>query len=277
MPTLRNPFRKNTAVAPPSHVNASTDSFASSTTSAATDTTSASSQRTTDHSAKSGFSGGIGRPYLSITPFPDVPTRTFSGDSDTALNGTITAIPIAAREKVIDNAGEYKLSVVNDSGVFVPPSPTEKKSFWKKTTTKAASPIDRTSLDEPFTISRESCESYRRSFDISARSPVSETFRTSLDSRSRPSVEFRTRPSFDSSKLSRPVRIEEHTLDQFEDIKLDDPKTKKRGLFSRFGNDHTAAASPPTSAFPFKTGLGLRKDVTLPVNESELRSITEAK
>ncbi|RAL65254.1 hypothetical protein DID88_001360 [Monilinia fructigena] len=81
------------------------------------------------------------------------------------------------------------MSVVNDSGVYLPPSPPRKKSFlaaqqeqsfYNSTNPRA------TSNDEidPFPISRESFDSYRRSFDISARSPISsiDGGRQSLDS-----------------------------------------------------------------------------------------------
>jgi len=86
---------------------------------------------------------------------------------------------------------EYKMSVVNDSGVYLPPSPPEKKSFWpRRAGNLSATSINTrtTSNDDidPFPISRESFDSYRRSFDISARSPISPVdgygSRQSLDS-----------------------------------------------------------------------------------------------
>lgn len=81
---------------------------------------------------------------------------------------------------------EYKMSVVNDSGVYLPPSPPEKKGFWSRRSnpTGGANSYDDEKEIEPFSISRESFDSYRRSFDISAKSPVLtyEIGRQSLDS-----------------------------------------------------------------------------------------------
>ena len=57
---------------------------------------------------------------------------------------------------------------INDSGVFVPPSPTEKKSFWGSTASRSttSSSLHKCAFDEgeQFNISRESFDSYRRSF-----------------------------------------------------------------------------------------------------------------
>jgi hypothetical protein len=59
--------------------------------------------------------------------------------------------------------------VVNDSGVYLPPSPTEEKGAWPKKYLA----VSRSSSDakgsgpgeiEHFSISRESFDSYRRSF-----------------------------------------------------------------------------------------------------------------
>lgn len=96
-------------------------------------------------------------------------------------------------------------TVVNDSGVYLPPSPTsERDAFWSTSAsangsnggghrrtyiTSLSASLSRSSTDnnghsptaasrsslgdiEPFSISRESFDSYRRSFDISAKSPV---------------------------------------------------------------------------------------------------------
>jgi len=63
---------------------------------------------------------------------------------------------------------EYKLSEINDSGVYLPPSPTERKNFWstKSNTSSNSSQSNHRSMlsEEPFNISRESFDSYRRSF-----------------------------------------------------------------------------------------------------------------
>ncbi|KAK5278396.1 hypothetical protein LTR40_009207, partial [Exophiala xenobiotica] len=113
------------------------------------------------------------------------------------------SLALGIKEKRAD-LNEFKLSSVNDSGEYLPPSPTEKESFWSK----AKSPVTTASNhrqcfndNEPFSISRESFESYRRSFDISGRSPIlqadSFTSRSSLDSRG-PS-RFPTRSTFSST------------------------------------------------------------------------------
>lgn len=56
---------------------------------------------------------------------------------------------------------------INDSGVFVPPSPpNEKRSFWTSSSRSTTSSNHRSVFNEnePFNISRESFDSYRRSF-----------------------------------------------------------------------------------------------------------------
>ncbi|KAI4208992.1 MAG: hypothetical protein LQ351_008034 [Letrouitia transgressa] len=114
--------------------------------------------------------------------------------------------------------------------------------------------------NEPFSISRESFDSYRRSFvsiprpkaikqaltntqqDISARSPVPPaptTPRQSLDSRM-------ARPPRSSIKnLERPQPTDE---EDFEDIGLNDDARhqppKKRSIFARFGDNSEASSSP---------------------------------
>ncbi|PSK40318.1 hypothetical protein B9Z65_21 [Elsinoe australis] len=131
---------------------------------------------------------------------------------------------------------EYKLSEINDSGDFLPPSPTERtKNFWSSRSngsTTSSNPRSILSPDEPFNISRESFDSYRRSFDISARSPVmqQEGFpRASLDSR------LPTQPRH-SSSFTRPEPTRE---EDFEDVGLnDEAKPKKRGFFDRFNNSN---------------------------------------
>ncbi|KAG0155325.1 hypothetical protein PDIDSM_900 [Penicillium digitatum] len=97
-------------------------------------------------------------------------------------------VPIPIRRSQ-DEPTEYKLSVVNDSGVYLPPSPPERLSFWRRYpgSNKPVNHRDLVDENEPFSISRESFDSYRRSFDISARSPIihpdAGPSRTSLDSR----------------------------------------------------------------------------------------------
>ncbi|KAH6646456.1 hypothetical protein BKA67DRAFT_664294 [Truncatella angustata] len=142
--------------------------------------------------------------------------------------------------------GDYKLSVVNDSGVYLPPSPTEEKGLWPR---RPALP-SRTSMDtrssigdiEHFSISRESFDSYRRSFDITAKSPILHDIqpRTSLDS-----ARFPRMPR--TSVRDRSFDREPPTAEEgFEDVGLNDETNKqppppqqapkKRGLFARFGD-----------------------------------------
>ncbi|KAI4786774.1 hypothetical protein E4T44_13794 [Aureobasidium sp. EXF-8845] len=151
------------------------------------------------------------------------------------------------------DATEYKLSEINDSGVYLPPSPTERKNFWS---TKSSSSTNTTTShramlsDEPFNISRESFDSYRRSFDISARSPIIPPEgrpRQSLDS------SHHRQPPRSSLALNRPLP----TADEgFEDVGLEDPKPKKRGFLSRFAdsNDEGTDAKPTSSHFHFGSG-----------------------
>lgn len=178
---------------------------------------------------------------------------------------------------------------INDSGVCLPPSPgEERKSFWGHTnSSRSTTSSTHRSLikeNEPFNISRESFDSYRRSFvgplpsplavdrsckrlptntqhqDISGRSPVinGDRPRASLDSRT-----FQTSPR-KSTNLSRPgpvpivppMREEE----DFEDVGLnDDPKPvqqappKKRGFLSRLtdSNNDQAAVGAQDSKWHF--------------------------
>ncbi|KKK13612.1 hypothetical protein ARAM_006024 [Aspergillus rambellii] len=151
--------------------------------------------------------------------------------------------PLSIRKSHETEPLEYKLSVVDVNGEYLPPSPPEKESFWRKYPgVSRPSSHHRNLVDEnePFSISRESFDSYRRSFDISARSPVSYTdalpSRTSLDSR----FSRLTSPSGPRPFEKQPQTTEE---DCFEDVGLDDDdnnnnnnnnnsaKPKKRGLF----------------------------------------------
>lgn len=154
-------------------------------------------------------------------------------------------------QKSQDN-GEYKMSVVNDSGVYLPPSPTaEKEPAWPRKYLARNSTDTRSSIGdiEHFSISRESFDSYRRSFDISAKSPivVHETIpRQSLDSARFPRL---PRSSINERRFDRqPPTAEEN----FEDVGLNDDQKhqqpKKRGFFAKFGGEHnetTATSTPP--------------------------------
>jgi len=151
---------------------------------------------------------------------------------------------------------EYQLSEINDSGVYLPPSPAEKKSFWGTASSRSttSSSLHRCAFNEnePFNISRESFDSYRRSFDISARSPVIQPLegrqRASLDSRSFPAS---PRPS---NSFQRPVQVPQtQEEDKFEDVNIDDPKPapqKKKGIFARMldSNDDSESNGRPVSS-----------------------------
>lgn len=141
------------------------------------------------------------------------------------------------------------MTEINDSGVFIPPSPPERKSFWttssSRSTTSSRSVFDQ---NEPFNISRESFDSYRRSFDISARSPV-----IFPESKSRSSLDSRTfhPPPRSSNSFRRPLEVpgtqKEEDADALEEIALDDPKPhppKKRGMFSRLMDSESHSERP---------------------------------
>ncbi|KAL2353911.1 hypothetical protein BJ546DRAFT_86593 [Cryomyces antarcticus] len=151
---------------------------------------------------------------------------------------------------------EYKLSEINDSGVYLPPSPPERKSFWhSKSTVSTTSSNHRSVLseNEPFNISRESFDSYRRSFDISARSPIPDP-----DVRPRQSLDMRRVPvSRASVARSRVERPETTAEEGFEDVGLNDEvKPKKRGLFARFGDSSETSANTPADAKPTSSHHG---------------------
>ncbi|KAK3720421.1 hypothetical protein LTR37_003833 [Vermiconidia calcicola] len=179
----------------------------------------------------------------------DENARPATSGLDKAANGT-PAQPISIKEK---DQVEYKLSEINDSGVFVPPSPPERKSFWTTSSSRSTTSSKRPSLlndNEPFNISRESFDSYRRSFDISARSPVIQPDtrpRASLDSRT-----FLPPAPRSSNSFHRPLQVpgtqKEEEIDALEDVALDDPKPqqppKKRGMFSRILDSDSNSERP---------------------------------
>ncbi|KAI1616597.1 hypothetical protein EDD37DRAFT_70529 [Exophiala viscosa] len=147
------------------------------------------------------------------------------------------SLALGVKEKQ-EEPNEFKLSSVNDSGEYLPPSPTERPSFWAKTKSPSTTSSHRLCFNdnEPFSISRESFESYRRSFDISGRSPIlqadSFTSRSSMDSR--PSSRFPTRSTFNNNTFDAPTKEEEG----FEDVKLNEEakQPKKKSFLSRFGD-----------------------------------------
>ncbi|KAI1197501.1 hypothetical protein F5X97DRAFT_176343 [Nemania serpens] len=133
--------------------------------------------------------------------------------------------------------GDYKMSVVNDSGVYLPPSPTDEKGLWPRRMANSRTSMDtRSSIGdiEHFSISRESFDSYRRSFDICARSPIM--------------VQDLPRQSLDSAVLSRNPRssVRHYSFERelptaeegFEDVGLNDDQKqqhpKKKSFFAKF-------------------------------------------
>ncbi|KAJ8121903.1 hypothetical protein ONZ43_g1762 [Nemania bipapillata] len=134
------------------------------------------------------------------------------------------------------DTGDYKMSVVNDSGVYLPPSPTDEKGLWPRRLANSRTSMDtRSSIGdiEHFSISRESFDSYRRSFDICAKSPVivHDLPRQSLDS-----AGFGRNPR--SSVRHRSFERELPTAEEgFEDVGLNDekqPQPKKKSFFAKF-------------------------------------------
>ncbi|KAI5369938.1 hypothetical protein Slin15195_G008160 [Septoria linicola] len=183
------------------------------------------------------------------------PPTPLAGEKPTS-SGSSRPSDLESRETV-----EYKLSEINDSGVFIPPSPTEKKSFWGGTTSSrstTSSSLHKCAFNEneQFNISRESFDSYRRSFDISARSPVvqaeSRPPRASLDSRT-----FLPPPRM-SNSFHRPLQVPQtQEEDNFEDVNIDDPKPqpqKKRGIFARMVDGVGDHSNRPNSSSENKSG-----------------------
>lgn len=166
--------------------------------------------------------------------------------------------PLSIRKNSNEGPDEYKMSVVNDSGVYLPPSPPEKQSFWRRYpgATRSSNHRNLVNENEPFSISRESFDSYRRSFDISARSPISPVdvpSRTSLDSRL---AGMTSRSAVNGSSFQQPQSMEE---EHFEDVGLNDEvKPKKRGIFSRFGDSSSEASSSAGNSRPPSLHLGFR-------------------
>lgn len=163
-----------------------------------------------------------------------------------------SAVSIASAKS--QDTGEYKMSVVNDSGVYLPPSPThEKEAAWPTRYLSSRKSTDtRSSIGdiEHFSISRESFDSYRRSFDVSARSPII-------------NHEPATRQSLDSGRFARLPRTSLHERrlnsqplteeERFEDVGLnDEQKTqpKKKGFFSKFERSEHQDATPASPSQP---------------------------
>lgn len=201
------------------------------------------------------------------------PEQSDEVQRSTAENGFKDTTVSGAKPLQLKNPAEYKLSDINDSGVYLPPSPQqEKPTFWHSKSNVSTTSSNHRSLlseNEPFSISRESFDSYRRSFDISARSPVtdcvSETYpRQSLDARrsvdTRRSLDARRSRATPRSSMQqgRPDSRDQVPEEHFEDVGLNDepkPQPKKRSLFSRFGDNNNHANDEvrdrPTSSHHF--------------------------
>ncbi|KAG6116224.1 hypothetical protein E4U13_002030 [Claviceps humidiphila] len=155
------------------------------------------------------------------------------------------------------DTGEYKMSVVNDSGVYLPPSPSEEKDQWppRRYLSSRTSRTSRASTDtrsssgdlEHFPISRESFDSYRRSFDVTARSPI-----VSNDSFGRQSLDSARFPRLPRSAMAGKFDCQPPTAEEgFEDVGLDDHKQqpRKRGFFSKLTESQDASGQPTVSRF----------------------------
>ncbi|KAK6212855.1 hypothetical protein QIS74_08857 [Colletotrichum tabaci] len=197
-----------------------------------------------------------------------------AGDGDVQSDSQNPSHPGFEKQDTVGSKASSSLSVmssksqdnvVNDSGVYLPPSPTEEKGLWPRKYLGSGRNSTDTRNDsgeiEHFSISRESFDSYRRSFDITARSPI-------------PQNDFPARQSLDSARYPRLPRSaidrkrDLPTADEgFEDVGLDDQKHqhqqgRMRGLFSRFGDsDHKepSANSPNLSVTRFLSGAGRKR------------------
>jgi len=179
-----------------------------------------------------------------------MPLRNLFKRSGISDGGFRTASVVGANAIDVYEPLEVQLSEITDNGVFVAPAPTEKPGFWETRSNSSLGSSNHRSLmtdNETFTISRESFDSYRRSFDISARSPIpsfdsDSVSRRSVDSSLVLSLRDRRRSDWPED------RVEE----EFEDVNINEehqkPTSKRRSIFARFGSDYTVDASKPASS-----------------------------
>ncbi|PNY24652.1 Uncharacterized protein TCAP_05410 [Tolypocladium capitatum] len=166
--------------------------------------------------------------------------------------GSKASSVLSIRSTRSQDAGEYKMSVVNDSGVYLSPSPSEDKALWprKYLTSRSSSDTPSSPGDvEHFSISRESFDSYRRSFDISARSAIG-----NHDIPTRQSLDSARFPRLPRSAIDRRMERQPPTAEEgFEDVGLEDHKQppRKRGFFAKFGEtqDKDSTDQQPVSRF----------------------------
>ncbi|GAW18826.1 hypothetical protein ANO14919_083080 [Xylariales sp. No.14919] len=181
----------------------------------------------------------------NVRPASDIPRDSYGGFErvDTVGSRTSSAWSISSKSR---DTGDYKMSVVNDSGVYLPPSPTDEKGLWPRRPANSRTSMDtRSSIGdiEHFSISRESFDSYRRSFDICAKSPVivHDLPRQSLDSAGLARIPR-------SSMRHRSFERELPTAEEgFEDVGLDDQKQsqqqpKKKSFFAKFSEPQESIA-----------------------------------
>ncbi|EWC48378.1 hypothetical protein DRE_02147 [Drechslerella stenobrocha 248] len=177
-----------------------------------------------------------------VAPAPSLEDSTPRSHRREKSTGSISIISRRSREE--DN-NTYKLSVVNDSGIYLPPSPVEKKGFWGKRESVDGAPQETPDIqDIGFAITRESFDSYRRSFDISARTQLSDSLRHSPQS-SRSSFDDMPwgRQSLDATPnrlpsidVSESASEDEEEEEVFRDVDLTENalSEKKKGFLGRF-------------------------------------------
>ncbi|KAI1336439.1 hypothetical protein F5Y15DRAFT_394695 [Xylariaceae sp. FL0016] len=183
----------------------------------------------------------------TVRPGLLTPKDSYNGFEKVDTVGSRASSAWSIRSAKSNDNGDYKMSVVNDSGVYLPPSPVEEKGLWPRRPAASRSSLDtRSSIGdiEHFSISRESFDSYRRSFDICAKSPVMVhdfPARQSLDS-----ARFPRMPR--SSVRNRSFERELPTADEgFEDVGLNDEQKhiqqhpKKRGFFAKFSDSQESS------------------------------------
>ncbi|KAF4594653.1 hypothetical protein GQ602_000266 [Ophiocordyceps camponoti-floridani] len=180
------------------------------------------------------------RPSAVTVVVPDEDPRPSPGFERVDTVGSKASSVLSIRSARSHDTGEYKMSVVSDSGVYLPPSPPDQRAQWPRRYLSSRNSSDtRSSSDEfqQFSMSRESFDSYRRSFDISARSPVAGQASPSRQSSDSPGA-YRPAPTRPSTADFPPAD------DDFEEIGLDDHKQpRRRGFFSKFGEPLDGAAS----------------------------------
>ncbi|KAI1079442.1 hypothetical protein F5B20DRAFT_164427 [Whalleya microplaca] len=189
----------------------------------------------------------------NVRPGAAVPRDSQAGFVKVDTIGSKASSALSIRSARSQDNGDYKMSVVNDSGVYLPPSPTDEKGLWPRRSAASRTSMDtRSSLGdiEHFSISRESFDSYRRSFDISAKSPVMvhDVPRQSLDSARFP--RFPRASIRDQSFNREPPTAEEG----FEDVWLQDDQKhaqqpKKKGFFAKFSESQEPSTHAGMSRF----------------------------